>query len=248
MKLKKKKKNPNGFILWEGKSPINKALDIALIVTGFDKQTDNDKTGNLLQSFILYKHLAPHKAFKLKEYGESVCGDCCHATYNNPKENGYATCYVRVYQSPRAVWECWRNGKGYENIGNNWNIFNNKYLRLGSFGDPAMVPFYIWNKALKEVYKNASKNEKLHTGYTHQWRKDFASELKGTVMASCDGMKDYIEATSHGWKPFRVRKKEEPKLKEEIICPSSLEANRVSSCDQCFLCDGNSKPVTIIQH
>ncbi len=39
-----------------------------------------------------------------------------------------------------------------------------------------------------------------------------------------------------------------PKLKEEIVCPSSLEANRVSSCDQCFLCDGNSKPVTIIQH
>ena len=37
-------------------------------------------------------------------------------------------------------------------------------------------------------------------------------------------------------------------LKEEIICPSSLEANRVSSCDQCFLCDGKSKPVTIIQH
>ena len=88
----------------------------------------------------------------------------------------------------------------------------------------------------------------MHTGYTHQWRKDFASNLKGTVMASCDGMKDYIEATSHGWKPFRVRKKEEPKLKEEIICPSSIEANRVSSCDQCFLCDGNSKPVTIIQH
>ena len=69
----------------------------------------------------------------------------------------------------------------------------------------------------KEVYKNASKKEKLHTGYTHQWRKDFASKLKGTVMASCDGMKDYIEATSHGWKPFRVRKKEEPKLKDEII-------------------------------
>ena len=65
MKLKKKKKNPNGFILWEGKSPINKALDIALIVTGFEKKINFPKNTSFDKKLRLFNSL--YQTCKVRE-------------------------------------------------------------------------------------------------------------------------------------------------------------------------------------
>jgi hypothetical protein len=92
------------------------------------------------------------------------------------------------------------------------------------------------------------ENSKYHTGYTHQWRKPFGQFLKGLVMASADGMKDFIDSIDNGWQPFQVRKAHEPKPQNAVMCPSSKEANRVSSCEACKLCDGSKLPVSIIAH
>jgi hypothetical protein len=240
--------NPNGRILWRGLSPYN-GKPIVCIVTGLTTATGNAKTGEgLLQTWILFEDLKPNEAFKIKEFGESVCGDCPHATYNKPKENGFATCYVRTYHAPRAVWECYKNGQGYAPIGNDWHLLRNKGLRLGSFGDPAMVPIEVWKKALKEVYFDAKPRERRHTGYTHQWRKPFAQGLKGLVMASADGMRDYIESTANGWTPFLVQKSTDKAPKDAIRCPASAEAGRKVQCSSCHTCNGSTKPVVIINH
>jgi len=59
------KKNKNGLILFKGKSLINNKK-IVVIVTGLNNQTSNKKTGNMLQTWILYDGIEPHKAFQLR--------------------------------------------------------------------------------------------------------------------------------------------------------------------------------------
>ena len=234
---KKSEFNLNGYILGEFDSPIDGKPCVA-IATGFKDNTQNSKTGNLIQTFFIRRDIEPHTAFKNGE-GFSVCGDCPHAKYNNPKENGFDDCYVFVGRSVLSVYRAYKKGR-YQHLNGDYSKFNNRGLRLGSFGDPSIVP--------QEIIMSMIENSKFHTGYTHQWRKPFAQFLKGLCMASADGMRDYIESTANGWQPFHVRKASEPKPDNAVMCPSSKEANRVSSCEACKLCDGSKLPVSIIAH
>ena len=70
-------------------------------------------------------------------------------------------------------------------------------MRLGSAGDPTVIDLKVW-KPLLDVCKN-------HTGYTHQWREDFAQQYKGIVQASCDSFQDYLVASGLGFKCFYVK-------------------------------------------
>ena len=95
-------KNKNGLILFKGKSLINNKK-IVVVVTGLNAKTMNEKTGDMLQIWILYDGIEPHKAFKIKEYGETVCGNCPHAGYNNN------SCYVKWFQAPLNVYKAYKN-------------------------------------------------------------------------------------------------------------------------------------------
>ena len=69
------------------------------------------------------------------------------------------SCYVTVFQAPLAVWKAYHRGiydeaKDGELAG--------LIVRLGAYGDPAAVPFHVWDRALI--------NSAGHNGYTHQWR------------------------------------------------------------------------------
>ena len=48
--------------------------------------------------------------------------------------------------------------------------------------------------------------------------------------------------------PFTLERHSDPKPQDAVMCPSSKEANRVSSCEACKLCDGSKLPVSIIAH
>ena len=146
---------------------------------------------------------------------------------------------MRTYHAPRSVYECYSKGN-YPHIKNDWHLFDNLPVRLGSFGDPCCFPV--------EILTNILSRCSSHTGYTHQWRKSYGQHLKGICQASADGMRDYIESTANGWQPFHVRKASDPKPQNAVMCPSSKEANRVSSCEACKLCDGSKLPVSIIAH
>ena len=232
--------NLNGYILGEFDSPIDGKPCVA-IATGFKSKSQNAKTGgDMIQTFFIRSDVEPHTAFKNGE-GYSCCGDCPHAKYNNPKENGFDDCYVFVGRSVLSVYRAYKKGR-YQHLKGDYSKFNNRGLRLGSFGDPSIVP--------QNIIMNMIENSKYHTGYTHQWRKPFGQFLKGLVMASADGMKDFIDSIDNGWQPFQVRKSHEPKPQNAVMCPSSKEANRVSSCEKCKLCDGSrpNLPVSIIAH
>ena len=144
-----------------------------------------------------------------------------------------------VGRSVLSVYRAYKKGR-YQHLNGDYSKFVGRGTRLGSFGDPSIVP--------QDIILNMVKYSLFHTGYTHQWRKPFAQFLKGLCMASADGMRDYIESTANGWQPFHVRKASEPKPDNAVMCPSSKEANRVSSCEACKLCDGSKIPVSIIAH
>jgi hypothetical protein len=222
--------NPNGRVLYQGPSMLDGA-PIVVIATGFAEQSANDKTGAMLQTWILRADIPPHHAFK-SAAGRSVCGDCPHGGTEN------ATCYVSWYRAPLAVWNCWHHGAGYAPA--TPADFDGAMLRLGSAGDPAAVPPWVWQAILPRVAGR--------TGYTHQWRRPVGSWLRGIVQASCDSMQDLHDARAAGWRTFTVTPLDAPDPTGTVHCAASTERGNKTNCARCSLCDGASADVVIHAH
>jgi len=223
--------NKNGIVVYEGNSLID-GKPIVVVVTGFNK-TNNPRTGNMLQSFILRANMSAHKAHSCGA-DFSVCGNCKH--------NKWGTCYVNVHQSPNNVSKAYMNGS-YEKLSiNNIHRFIGRKLRIGSYGDPAAVPFEIWENLLK--YCDG------HSGYSHQWRRCDV-RFKKIVMASVDTEKEMKIAHKMGWRTFRVCLPDDVPTKGEIVCPASDEGGKKTQCVKCLYCSGLAslaKSVTIVAH
>ena len=202
---------------------------IVVIVTGFAERSGNAKTGAMLQTWILRADIPPHEAFASPE-GASVCGDCSHRLNQ--------TCYVAWWRAPLAVWNCWHHGAGYASASP--EDFDGFALRLGSAGDPAAVPPWVWARILPRVYKR--------TGYTHQWRDPRNAWFRGVVQASCDSLQDLADARAAGWRTFTVLPLGEPDPLGTVHCAASTERGQKTDCARCGLCDGASADVTIQAH
>lgn len=63
-----------GLVLWEGPSRLDGA-PIVLIATGMRRGSSNEKTGPMVQTWILRQDVAPHVAQRTGA-DASVCGDC----------------------------------------------------------------------------------------------------------------------------------------------------------------------------
>jgi len=241
-KLRKTSK-PQGFILYQGPSLID-GKPIVVIATGFKTPSDNPKTGKgVVQTWILPANQSPVKSWTSGK-DCSTCGDCKHSS---PKNGGWNTCYVNVYQAPHNVWFAWKKGRYV--VPNNLTInhFRNKIVRIGSYGDPSAVPVNVWEMV--------STYAKGFVGYTHQWHRAFIDEdLKHYCMASCDTEKEMLRAQAKGWRTFRVRLENETLFSNEIQCPASLEAGQKMTCEQCGLCSGikankdSRKSIAIVVH
>jgi len=240
-KLRKTSK-PQGFILYQGPSLID-GKPIVVIATGFKTSSDNPKTGHCVQTWILPANQSPVKSWTSGK-DCSICGDCKHSS---PKNGGWNTCYVNVYQAPHNVWFAWKKGRYV--VPNNLTInhFRNKIVRIGSYGDPSAVPVNVWEMV--------STYAKGFVGYTHQWHRAFIDEdLKHYCMASCDTEKEMLRAQAKGWRTFRVRLENETLFSNEIQCPASLEAGQKMTCEQCGLCSGikankdSRKSIAIVVH
>lgn len=220
--------NPNGRVLYEGPSLLD-GVPIVVIATGFAESSANGKTGGMLQTWILRQDIPPHHAFRTED-GYSVCGDCPHRLN--------ATCYVRWYQAPLAIWNCWHHGAGYAPAAP--SDFDDRILRIGSAGDPCAVPPEVWLPLLSRVA--------AHTGYTQQWRTELAAWARGVLQASCHGFADYLEATAHGWSTFLVTPADIPDPDGTIHCAASTERGHKTTCAACTLCDGATANVVIHAH
>ena len=225
--------NQNGRILFEGVSPLT-GQKIVCILTGLKTSTSNEKTGDMVQSWILLQDHKPNESHK-NGLNRGVCGDCPHAGYNNN------SCYVKWFQAPLQVWKSYKNNRYDYFKKSDLNLIKGRSLRLGSAGDPTVIPLSIL-KPLLDICKN-------HTGYTHQWRSNFAQEYKGIVQASCDSFNDYLLASGLGFKCFYVKHKDTKVDKKLFVnCGASIEAGKKTECSKCALCDGSSRDIVINAH
>ena len=209
------------MIVWRGPSRLD-GNPVVLIATGF-RGSNNPKTGDMIQTWIIRSHIPPHKATKTGQ-DISVCGDCSKRPTNKAIRLGERGCYVSTWQAPLQIYKTFKAGK-YPAF--DLEAFRGKPVRFGAYGDPAAVPAEIW-ESLKSVASNT-------TGYTHQWRDN---DLTAYAMASCDTVQDRIDATSNGYRTFRTKRPGQPIEPGEIACPASKEAGQRTTCINCQLCNG----------
>lgn len=226
---------PNGYILYEGPSAID-GKPIVVIATGFAKRSDNGKTGDMIQTWILRADIEPSAALASGE-DESICGGCEHRPARKAEllANGFAyvPCYVKVWQAPRAIWACYKRG-GYQRIdvSEATKLCAERMVRFGSYGDPYAAPISIWKAMAAQALG--------WTGYTHQWRRA-GTDWAALVMASADSLADMLEAHKRGFRTFRVTSKPFENVKGvEAVCPASKEKGARTDCASCRACMGTS--------
>lgn len=223
------KRTTKNFIFYQGPS----ALDGAAIVAIATFNSSNGKTGDLVQTWIMRSDIDPRAASK-RGLDVSICGDCRHRGLHDGDGlliGQSRTCYVQLRNAPRGIWGCYRRG-GYPTLttAETRARFAGLKVRLGSYGDPAAVPFHVWAAALGASIGN--------TGYTHQWRR--APELAQWCMASVDNLGEMLEAKLLGFRTFRVGNAVIwHKQRSEVLCPASAEAGHKTSCVACMACGGS---------
>lgn len=192
-------------------------------------KSSNVKTGGAVQTYILVDDMNPSEAVATGQ-DEAVCGDCPH----RPK-TGMGSCYVNIVQGPRAVMDAYKRGK-YPTLSRKAAAaaMAGKYVRLGSYGDGAAIPLAVWENLLSKADS--------WTGYTHQWRNEFADGFQKWCMASIETAEQRADAHAKGYRTFRVRSPDEPKEAGEIVCPASEEAGKRLTCETCKACGGGAPP------
>ena len=223
----------NGMILWEGKSAIDGA-PILLIATGLKTSSSNAKTGALVQTWILRSDMTPQEAVDTGA-DSAICGDCPHRGIVVNGKNEGRSCYVTIFQAPRNIFKTAMAGKYQRaSLADGAALLAGRNVRLGAYGDPAAVPFEVWESLLA----NAARG----TGYTHQW-KTADSRFAKYCMASADSALEGEIARAMGYRSFRVGTKAESLVKgTEFLCPASKEAGQKTNCAACLACGGLSSP------
>ena len=212
----------SGVVLWQGPSEIDGSW-IVLIATGLGKASANSKTGDLVQTWILRADITPQEAIKTGA-DISVCGDCPHRG---------TTCYVKAWQAPRSIWECFMRGRyATPDLDAGADILRGRKVRLGAYGDPAAVPYWVWVILLAGVLEG--------TGYTHQWQ-NCDPRFSAWLMASADSALQGEHARALGYRTFRVGSFADSLIRKvEFLCPASAEAGRKLNCAACLACGGTS--------
>lgn len=227
----------NSVLLWEGPSQIDGA-PIMLVATGIKNASSNRKTGAMVQTYIIRRDVSPVEAIHTGA-DESICGNCQHrgevvkGDGDYPTKNVNRSCYVLVFQGPLNVFKTYHAGKYPDASGYGADLLEGARIRLGTYGDPAAVPFEVWKPLICKAYRV--------TGYTHQW-KDCDSRFARYCMASADSAQEARDAQALGYRTFRVGTPAEKLVKGEFLCPASKEAGQKLNCADCLACGGELSP------
>ncbi len=252
----------NGLILYQGPSELDPTVEIVVIVTGLRTSTANQKTGDLLQAWILVVDEKPGDNQR-SGADAAICGTCPARPFNKGVELtdpetgeitiGTGDCYVTM-QGVTSVWKAFKAGNYPHATTADFKAISRRALRIGSYGDPAAVPFTVWSQALfgRDVVGMSDlgaavrwrRAERLAwTGYSHQRLNGADPRLRLIVMASADTAGTAERHRAAGWRTFRVVRGDEPgRMAGEFRCPSDPSWDREHvPCATCGLCNGDSK-------
>jgi hypothetical protein len=229
------KKNPTGYLLYEGPSAMDPSVPIAVIANCITSRSDNEKTGDMAQSFIIRTDMKPNIATKTKQ-DYAVCGCCPYAGNNG--------CYVSI-KMVCSVYAAYKRGSYVtatpEAVGSIVAARVRRGLlsgfRCGSYGDPAAAPFEVWEPVVSAVRAAGGRT----SGYTHQWSERYAyagrtadPRFRSLLMASAHGPVDELLARADGWRSFTVFEElEELERSGLAMCPASKEAGYLKTCGSC---------------
>lgn len=204
----------NGFVLHEDSHRV-------VIATGFASPSDNRKTGDMIQIWILVRSVDPVHAIR-EGLDRLICGNCRHRGNGDGSER---SCYVNVGQAPLGIYRAWKAGR-YPTL-QFMDIFAGRRVRFGAYGDPTHLPI-----SLALAIAGVSSG---WTGYTHQWRKPSLQGWRSILMASVDTAAELVIARSMGWSTFRVSPDHDHHT-IETLCASE----RVGTpCADCLACAGS---------
>lgn len=250
---------PNSAVFYRGPSELT-GDPIMAVITGLQLRSTNPKTGPMLQTWILRSDMTPSRAVE-SGGDEAICGTCplrgsleartmhMKHTKQAPSLKFGRACYVPYWMGPTNVFKGVARGAAAELTPSDLaSRVAGRFVRVGSYGDPAAVPFEVWDRALAAIAG--------WTGYTHSWRV-CDQRLRDLIMASVETPAGALEAQQLGWRTFRARHGsiENPQhglAENEVICPASNEADHRLTCQQCGLCRGRAstsmKSVAILAH
>jgi hypothetical protein len=225
-------KAPSGFILYEGPSRFD-GSPIVVVATGFADRSRNEKTGDVIQTWIIRSDVSPMEALAANS-DTAICSDCPLRG-----EHGHDRgCYVNVGRAPQAVFRGLKRGvyiRYHRRKHTRW--FRGRKLRIGSYGDPCAVPANTWTPLLPLVDS--------YVGYTHQW--SWNPQYRHFVMASCESEAGYFAAVADGWRVFRARLEDQPLLDGECVCRNEASGLQCADCGGC--CGESNRPnFAIIVH
>lgn len=220
----------NGYTIYEGPSELDGSPIVAL-VTGYAIATANAKMGpSPLQTWILRSDMQPPEANRTGA-DAAICGDCPHRGWVDGDRNVGRSCYVFVEFGVRNVWLAWERGNYplRDRFADIVRCGHARMVRLGSYGDPAAVPLWVW--------EGLTHGAAWHMGYTRQWQRCDPG-FKSLCMASVHSEAERDEAKAAGWRTFRTRTADQSLGAHEIACPASAEMGKKSTCEECRACSG----------
>ena len=141
----------NGPSLLDGK-PI-------VVIATFSNR--NKKTGAVVQTYILCRDINPLEASKTGA-DFTICGNCIMrgevTTDPVRKQAKGRKCYVNLGQGVLIVWKAFQ--RGVYKTGSARDMGRGRFVRVGTYGDPAAVPAHVWEELLSEA--------DTFTAYSHQ--------------------------------------------------------------------------------
>ena len=228
------------FVIYEGPS----LYDGSPIVVIAQTSSTNRKTGNMVQTYIIRSDIDPITASRTGQ-DKAICGDCPHMGMpNHLSDKGQAigrSCYVTLAHGPLGKYKAYKRGNYHTaNAAQIRAIGLGRVVRLGTYGDPASVPEYVWHNLLDSC--------ESWTSYTHGKQ----NPNPAMHMTSADSATQAQQAWQRGERTFRVIKSLDSLIKgKEVLCPASKEAGERVQCAACKLCGGASvkgKSVAIVAH
>ena len=137
-------------IIYNGPSLLD-GKPIVAIATYSDRNT---KTGKVLQTYIIRSDISPLDASKTGA-DFSICGDCkfrgTPTTDPLRKQAVKRECYVNLGQGPTIVYKSYKRGvyPAADNVADRVDLGAGRVVRLGTYGDPAAVPSWIWDQLIR---------------------------------------------------------------------------------------------------
>lgn len=210
----------NGYLLHETETNGEK---VAIIATGITRKTDNRKTGDMIQIWIILSDINPVASVASGLDANTICQGCPFASGNG--------CYVNVGQAPLAIWKAYKKGNYKQLDPSKYSsVFSGRKVRFGAYGNPTLIPL--------SMVKAIAKVSNGWTGYFHNWREmgiKKAKDYNKFFMASTESEDSYKLSQTLGLRVFHAA------VKQPESTVECLSDSRGISCADCQLCQGWNK-------